>query len=217
MERPGVDRRAGFLLRVLLGIALAVGWAGDAAPPAQGRHEPDAAGDGQKPPMEGEGLTPPMEGGQPRPPPESFGHKLIDWLGKFHPPAANFPIALLVAAALAEFLGMLRRSPVLDGASRFCIWFGALMAAVTGILGWFMGGFQVSDRDWTMTVHRWLGTAADACALVALVLSEIGRRPGNANVRSLFRALLFLVALMVLAAGFFGGALIYGLHHYEWR
>lgn len=31
------------------------------------------------------------------------------------------------------------------------------------------------------------------------------------------RVLLFLVALMVLAVGFFGGVQVYGLHHYDWR
>jgi uncharacterized membrane protein len=181
-----------------------------------GEHQkPPQVGEGQKPPMQG--ITPPMQGGEPQPPPESFGHRLIGWLGKFHPPAANFPIALLVAAAVAEFLAVVRRSPIFDGASRFCVWFGALAAAATGTLGWFMGGFRLTDPDWTMTVHRWLGTATDASALIALALSEIGRRPGNERVRGIFRVLLFLVALMVLAAGFFGGAQIYGLHHYDWR
>jgi uncharacterized membrane protein len=145
-----------------------------------------------------------------------FQSELIHWLGKFHPPAANFPIALLVAAAVAEFLWMVSQRSLFDAASRFCIWFGALAAVPTGILGWFMGGFHVTDEQWSMTVHRWLGTATDICAVLALVLSEIGRRPGYVRTRKVFRLLLFLAALMVLATGFFGGAQVYGLRHYAW-
>lgn len=68
-----------------------------------------------------------------------------------------------------------------------------------------------------MTVHRWLGTVSDCSALVLLALSEIGRRTGNSGVKRVFRVQLFLVALMVLAAGFFGGVQVDGLHHYDWR
>ena len=47
--------------------------------------------------------------------------------GKFHPPAANFPIALLVAAR--SLRSSWRRAtglrPLFDAANRFCLWFGA--------------------------------------------------------------------------------------------
>jgi hypothetical protein len=38
--------------------------------------------------------------------PGSSVPKSLAWLGKFHPPATHFPIALLISAALAEFLFM---------------------------------------------------------------------------------------------------------------
>lgn len=225
-RRPGSPLQASTLLScvlVLLALAVIRGGADARQAPNEQKTLPTAE-EGQKPPQagedrmtEGEGLTPPIQGEDAPLPPEEFGRKLIRWLGKFHPPAANFPVALLVAAAVAELLWMVRRNPLFDNASRFCLWFGALAAVVTGTLGWFMGGFRVADPDWTMTVHRWLGTATDLCALVTLALSEIGRRTGNTAVRTAFRVLLFTVALMVLATGFFGGAQIYGLHHYDWR
>ena len=130
--------------------------------------------------------------------------------------AANFPIALLVAAGLAEILFAATGRPVFDAASRFCLWFGALAAVLTGTLGWFLGGFRTVDPSWIMTTHRWLGTSTDVLAVLALLLGEASRRPSRQRARRWFGVLLVVVALMVLAAGFFGGALIYGIWHYSW-
>ena len=148
--------------------------------------------------------------------PSGLAGEIIRWLGKFHPPAANFPIALLVAAALAEVLFAATGRPVFDAANRFCLWFGALAAVLTGTLGWFLGGFRTADPSWVLTTHRWLGTSTDVLAVVALLVGEASRRPGWQRARRWFRVLLVVVALMVLAAGFFGGALVYGIRHYDW-
>jgi len=148
--------------------------------------------------------------------PSGLAGEIIRWLGKFHPPAANFPIAMLVAAALAEILFAATGRPVFDAANRFCLWFGALAAVLTGTLGWFLGGFRTVDPSWIMTTHRWLGTSTDVLAVLALLLGEASRRPGRQRARRWFGVLLVVVALMVLAAGFFGGALIYGIRHYDW-
>jgi plastocyanin len=148
--------------------------------------------------------------------PSGLAGEIIRWLGKFHPPAANFPIAMLVAAALAEILFAATGRPVFDAANRFCLWFGALAAVLTGTLGWFLGGFRTVDPSWIMTTHRWLGTSTDVLAVLALLLGEASRRPGRQRARRWFGVLLVVVALMALAAGFFGGALIYGIRHYDW-
>jgi hypothetical protein len=78
--------------------------------------------------------------------PRSHLGKLIRWLGKFHPPAVHFPIALLTAAA--EFLRMITGKREFEAFSRHCISFGTLTAIVAGTLGWFLGGFRLSDRSW---------------------------------------------------------------------
>ena len=148
--------------------------------------------------------------------PSGLSGEIVRWLGKFHPPAANFPIALLVAAALAEILFAVTGRPTFDAASRFCLWFAALAAVMTGTLGWFLGGFRAADPSWIMTTHRWLGTSTDVLAVITLLVGEASRRPGRQWVRRWFRVLLVVVALMVLAAGFFGGALVYGIRHYDW-
>jgi plastocyanin len=148
--------------------------------------------------------------------PSGLVGEIIRWLGKFHPAAANFPIALLVAAAVAEILLAATGRQVFDAANRFCLWFGALAAVLTGTLGWFLGGFRTTDPSGVLATHRWLGTSTDVLAVFTLLVGEASRRPGRKRARRWFAVLLVVVAVMVLAAGFFGGALVYGIRHYDW-
>jgi plastocyanin/uncharacterized membrane protein len=139
-------------------------------------------------------------------------HHFVTWVGHFHPPLTAFPIAMVLGAALAEFLRILRGPGWLDGASRWCMILGGASAAITAPLGW---AFALEhEHSQLLEIHRWLGTAAGAGAVVLLVLSEIGRRRPGAMV--LFRTILFLAVPLVMATGFFGGAMIYGIHEYAW-
>jgi uncharacterized membrane protein len=165
----------------------------------------------------GDGLQPPLAGGQ-EPPAQGFGTKLIDWLGKFHPPASHFPVALLVAAALAELLGIVTGRSMFEGAARYCLWFGALGALLTALLGWCMAGFRVSDHSGLLTLHRWVGTTVAVSASLVLLLSERRRcHAQRGSARVAFRFGLLVVTSLVLYAGFLGGAMIYGLHQHQWR
>jgi mono/diheme cytochrome c family protein/uncharacterized membrane protein len=146
----------------------------------------------------------------------SFFDKLTRWIGKFHPPGTHFPIALLMSAAVAELLRVATGKPVFDGISRFCIWFGSLTAVGAGALGWCAGSFRMTDASWVLMTHRWLGTSTVVCAGLALVLSEASRLPGRHRTRICFRVALFVVALLVSATGFLGGAVVFGLKHYAW-
>ena len=136
--------------------------------------------------------------------------KLIAWLGNFHPPMVHFPIAMLVGAALAEILLMSTGREIFQHAARFCVWIGALSAVPTAMLGWFFGGFQVTDDEWIMTAHRWLGTVTVVWAIVLLAICE--RR----GARGSYRLVVFTGAALAMATGFFGGAMVYGLDHYAW-
>jgi len=93
---------------------------------------------------------------------------------------------------------------------------GTISALAAATLGWLFGGLHFVDDDWLLTTHRWVGTATAAGAMLSLYFSERlqWRRPGNG--RGLLRLALALVALLVSAAGFFGGAMIYGIDHFSW-
>jgi uncharacterized membrane protein len=149
-------------------------------------------------------------------PSPGFAEKLIRWLGKFHPPAVHFPIALLSAAAVAEVLRMATGKPEFDEITRFCIWLGALTALGAGLLGWFLGGFHLADASWVMMAHRWLGTLAVLWAGLVLLLCEMSRQPGRLKARICFRCTLFLMALLVSVTGFLGGTVVFGFNHYQW-
>jgi len=142
--------------------------------------------------------------------------RLMAWLGKFHPPMVNFPIAMLLGAAIAELLLIVTRRPVFADAGRFCLWFGAIGAVAAAVLGWFFGGFHLVDKSWVLTTHRWLGTSTALWSLVVLALGERSRRSPTPRRTRAYRLALFAGASLVAATGFFGGSLIYGLNHYAW-
>ena len=117
--------------------------------------------------QEGPGLDELPEAESPR----SFFEKLARWLGKIHPPAVHFPIALLTAAAVAELLRMSTGKPAFDAISRYCIWFGTLTAVIAGALGCVRGKFSpdrrflgLDDASLARHVHGsvcWVGVATE--------------------------------------------------------
>lgn len=152
-------------------------------------------------------------------PPEGHSHrnKLIVWLGAFHPPMVNFPVALLAVGAFAEVLTMMTGKTEFSIAARFCVRLGAAGALAAGILGWFFAGFHVADKGWIMTTHRWLGTSTVLVAMLAWGLGELSwRQSQSAGARRRYRFAIFLSSALVLATGFLGGALVFGLDHYAW-
>jgi mono/diheme cytochrome c family protein/uncharacterized membrane protein len=164
-------------------------------------------------PKQQEVPTSPESMAQAEPPP-GFFEKLIAWLGNLHPPIVHFPIALISAAAMAELLSMLTGKSVFEPAARYCVWFGFLGAVAAGVLGWLAGGFHLGDGSAVLTAHRWLGSSTVICAGLVLALSE--GRLWSSRLRLWFRITLFAAAGVVLATGFFGGAVVYGLGHYGW-
>jgi uncharacterized membrane protein len=139
--------------------------------------------------------------------------KFIGWLGKFHPATTHFPIALIIAAATAEVLFAGTGKPLFDNARQYCLWFGIISAVGAGTLGWFLAGFELVDKNWLLTTHRWLGSATVVCSLLLGWLAwPEAKRPS----RLWFRLVLLLLVMLVSVTGFFGGAMLYGLDEYAW-
>lgn len=143
-----------------------------------------------------------------------FGRLLV-WLGKFHPAAVHFPIAMLLGAALAELLSLRFNNGFFRDAARFSLWAGALGAIGAASLGWFYGGFRLTDEETLLTLHRWNGTGIAVLTLLALWLGE--RRARQQPLRNgMYRTALFATALLVGLNGYWGGLMVYGPEQHQW-
>lgn len=130
-----------------------------------------------------------------------------DVIGRLHPVAAHFPIALLLAAAIAELLLLVRPSTGLEVTTRFLVAGGAAGAVVAALLGWTAGGWRLADRSETLGLHRWNGTAIAALAILATWLAFRSER------RTALRAVLIILAVAIVAQGYLGGEMVFGPNH----
>ena len=142
----------------------------------------------------------------------------VRFVGKFHPVAVHFPIALVIAAAVAEVLAAATGSHVFRGAARFMIVLGALCAAVTAALGWAAGAFANYPAGYaqTFSLHRWAGTLTGVLVIISAVLCELSYRRGSRIAGVGYRVTLALAVVLVSVTGYLGGILVYGPGHYAW-
>jgi uncharacterized membrane protein len=131
----------------------------------------------------------------------------LERAGRFQPRRVPFPVALLLAALMAQVLGAWRGRERYEAAARFCLAVGAAGAVVAAALGWASAASSSypSAAQQDLFLHRWVGTATAVAAVVAWVTV---RRAGP-----LHRALVVLAAVGVAVAGYYGGNLIYGPDH----
>jgi len=149
-------------------------------------------------------------------PARPFVTRGIEWIGKLHPLAAHTPIAVLMAAAIAEMLFLRYPQPALTGAARFCMVLGAMGAIATAILGWAMATTYSGPERELLEQHRWAGTAAAIACIPIALLGEWGARGALRHGRQWHGASRWVFRLSVFAiAGFVGfTAHIGGLIHW---
>ncbi len=144
--------------------------------------------------------------------------RLGRWLGKFHPVVVHFPIALLIAAAVAELLKCLLGAEWLGGAARFSVLAGAVGGVVSALLGWLDAAFAsyTGSLAWTLELHRWLGTTTAVWSVLTAVLCEVSVRSNSCRYRRWYLGTLAVGAILVGVTGHFGGTLIFGRGYYSW-
>lgn len=140
--------------------------------------------------------------------PKTFSQRLMSWIGRTHPFAVHFPIALFPVAWVALFLAR-RRGEAVELIRALIIVAGAA-SVVAAVLGWFTGGFVFVDTDAIQLWHRWIGTLlavlGGAVAVWAL------RRRDSVDSRAMVMAL-GAITLILLAQGWLGAALVHGMGH----
>lgn len=140
-----------------------------------------------------------------------FLGRLIDWLGRTHPVIVHFPIAFFPAALFTAVVG--RRRPDFATPVQFLVVTGGIIAPISALLGWFNGGFSLSDTDPLMMGHRWLGTAIGAGGLALGIWAW--RRPWEDRGAGMIAALTAMT-IAIAVQGWFGGALVHGVEHLSW-
>lgn len=138
------------------------------------------------------------------------GSQILHLLGRLHPAVVHFPIALVSLAALLETWQLVRRKPGLHPATPSCLVFGALSCLAAAVLGWFLEDAE-PHAGLTMELHRWIGFASVAGAIVGMIL--LVRASSSPSARLALRAFLFLGATLVGVTGYLGGELAFGKNH----
>lgn len=141
---------------------------------------------------------------------------VIGWLGNLHPAVVHFPIALVVAAALAEILGALKGGESYEFAARFMLYVAAFGGALAALLGFAAAaGESYSDQQAVnFTFHRILGVATPVMVFLALGLCESARRAGGGWQRTAYQAVLFITAILVVMTAYLGATLVFGVDHF---
>ncbi len=131
-------------------------------------------------------------------------------LGRLHPVAVHFPVALIWLAAIGELLALVRRTPLFVEGARFAL-VGAAVGAIPALAaGLAAGGLPAPGEDATLALHRTLGAASTVAILVTLAVREAAHRRDSPGLAKLARVLVLATAILVGAAGHQGGILVYG-------
>jgi uncharacterized membrane protein len=140
--------------------------------------------------------------------PKTFSQRLMSWVGRTHPFAVHFPIALFPIALVALVLAR-RRGEAVELIRALIIVAGAA-SSVAAILGWLSAGFVLVDSDAVQLWHRWIGTAL---AILGGHLAFWAWRRRDAVNSAHMVAALALITLVLLVQGWLGAALVHGMDH----
>jgi hypothetical protein len=118
-----------------------------------------------------------------------------------------------MVAVVSEILALLTKKESWLGCTRLLVVLGAGSAVSTAVLGWLNTYAGVSQ---VYQIHKWLGTATALWAVVSAGCAVFFECREGSPERARLRGALLLGALLVSIAGFLGGAITFGLDHYNW-
>jgi len=137
-------------------------------------------------------------------------------LAQFHPFFVHFPVALIVLAAVAEVLYVVRRQRGLGDAARFMITAAAWISVAAALSGFAASwGESFGDLLGVFAKHRIAGIATPALAFLSAGMAASARRTGQVWELMLYRVFLALAVISVMFAGLEGADLVHSSDHLE--
>lgn len=131
------------------------------------------------------------------------------FVGRLHPLLIHFPIALVIAAALAESAAILTSDDRWRTVAVANVRAGAVFALLAMVAGWRLAMGPQMELSSLLEWHRWLGTVAAAAACAAALATAGARRQPMSSVRA-YRIALFAAGTLVAVTGHLGGVLVWG-------
>ncbi len=135
---------------------------------------------------------------------------LIHVFARMHPMIVHFPIAMLLVAAMVDWLGLLaRRQKEWLSVVRWMLGVSSITALVAVTAGWLLAD-QEGFKPATVFVHRWLGVATAIVSWAGWGLLEWAERTNSRWLRGAARVVILVGAILVSLTGHTGGELVYG-------
>ncbi|MDA0322272.1 MAG: c-type cytochrome [Verrucomicrobia bacterium] len=134
---------------------------------------------------------------------------LARFAGRLHPLAVHLPIGVFAALLVLELVGLRHKVAPLVPACVILVWLFAATAVPTAIFGILLAPSGAYE-DEVLFRHRWLGCATAVLGLGLLVLRNLHLIGGARRALTAYRVLLVVVAVVVTAAGHYGGSLTHG-------
>jgi uncharacterized membrane protein len=131
------------------------------------------------------------------------------FLSRLHPLLIHFPIALVIAAALAESAAMIGAEERWRTLAVGNVRAGAVFALLATVAGWWLAQAPEMEMSPLLEWHRWLGITTAGSAIAAALATGGVRNRSTSGVR-MYRIALFVAGVLVAVTGHIGGLLVWG-------
>lgn len=141
---------------------------------------------------------------------------VLGFLGKLHPVAVHFPIALIIMALIFVGTKFVLGSEIFDQMAAVTMYWAAFFAVVAALLGWARasGASFPSALEEYFEWHRLLGLASTVLTVLTALVAYHWRKRDSQRSRLLFRVLLVLNAVAIGVTGHLGATLVFGPNYY---
>ena len=130
-------------------------------------------------------------------------------LGRLHPLAVHFPVALILLATFLEFFTFKNFNSTLRPAIKILIAIGAIAACISAIMGLLLSNEGGYEKE-LVSLHQWVGIATAFIAGITWILLNSLLKKNNLHLIKVYRLLLLISGLGIMVAGHFGASLTHG-------